>query len=125
MMMGSREAVVDYMTPLGLHHLMDTGHHYGPAPWVERSAIAPTGTRPTTTAPTRNGIGFDRGPERQQRRRAVRAEGRARSFADLDARCRSSSCSGSTTCRGTTRPRPGASLWDELVVPLHARRRGS
>ncbi|QZH75687.1 MAG: alpha-glucuronidase [Erythrobacter sp.] len=34
MMMGSREAVVDYMTPLGLAHLMGTGHHYGPAPWV-------------------------------------------------------------------------------------------
>lgn len=33
MMMGSRQAVVDYMTPLGLHHLMGRGHHYGPAPW--------------------------------------------------------------------------------------------
>jgi alpha-glucuronidase len=33
MMMGSREAVVDYMTPLGLHHLMGRGHHYGPMPW--------------------------------------------------------------------------------------------
>ena len=27
MMMGSRQAVVDYMTPLGLAHLMATGHH--------------------------------------------------------------------------------------------------
>lgn len=34
MMMQSREHIVDYMTPLGLHHLMDTGHHYGPGPWV-------------------------------------------------------------------------------------------
>ena len=34
MMMRSREAVVDYMTPLGLHHLMGRGHHYGPGPWV-------------------------------------------------------------------------------------------
>ena len=34
MMLGSREAVVRYMTPLGLAHLMGTGHHYGPAPWV-------------------------------------------------------------------------------------------
>ncbi|PQA89015.1 alpha-glucuronidase family glycosyl hydrolase [Hyphococcus luteus] len=34
MMMESREAVVDYMTPLGLTHLMATGHHYGPGPWV-------------------------------------------------------------------------------------------
>lgn len=30
----SREAVVHYMTPMGLHHLFDTGHHYGPGPWV-------------------------------------------------------------------------------------------
>lgn len=34
MMMTSREAVVNYMTPLGLAHIMGTGHHYGPAPWV-------------------------------------------------------------------------------------------
>lgn len=34
MMLGSRQAVVDYMTPLGLAHLMGTNHHYGPAPWV-------------------------------------------------------------------------------------------
>lgn len=32
-MLSSREAVVNYMTPLGLHHLMGNGHHYGPAPW--------------------------------------------------------------------------------------------
>jgi alpha-glucuronidase len=35
MMMSSRETVVDYMTPLGLHHLMASGHHYGPGPWVD------------------------------------------------------------------------------------------
>lgn len=34
LMANSREATVKYMTPLGLHHLMGTGHHYGPAPWV-------------------------------------------------------------------------------------------
>lgn len=34
MMLQSRQAVVDYMAPLGLAHLMGTGHHYGPAPWV-------------------------------------------------------------------------------------------
>lgn len=34
MMLNSREAVVNYMMPLGLHHLFDTGHHYGPGPWV-------------------------------------------------------------------------------------------
>ncbi len=32
MMLGSREACVNYMTPLGLHHIMQEGHHYGPDP---------------------------------------------------------------------------------------------
>lgn len=35
MMIESREAVVNYMNPLGLHHIFDTGHHYGPGPWVD------------------------------------------------------------------------------------------
>ena len=34
-MLGSYETMVNYMTPLGLHHIMGTGHHYGPAPWVD------------------------------------------------------------------------------------------
>ncbi|MDA3615411.1 alpha-glucuronidase family glycosyl hydrolase [Polluticaenibacter yanchengensis] len=33
-MLNSREAVVKYSNPLGLHHLMGTGHHYGPEPWA-------------------------------------------------------------------------------------------
>jgi alpha-glucuronidase len=40
MMMGSREAAVDYMTPLGLAHLMASGHHYGPGPWQGGGARA-------------------------------------------------------------------------------------
>jgi alpha-glucuronidase len=36
LMLESHEAVVDYMTPLGLHHIMWGGHHYGPAPWWDR-----------------------------------------------------------------------------------------
>lgn len=32
MMLGSWESCVDYMTPLGLHHIMQEGHHYGPDP---------------------------------------------------------------------------------------------
>ena len=59
MMMGSHQAVVDYMTPLGLHHLMATGHHYGPGPWVndlERRDWNPTYFHNGD----RQGIGFDR-----------------------------------------------------------------
>ena len=33
LMMASREAVVNYMMPLGLHHIFAFDHHYGPEPW--------------------------------------------------------------------------------------------
>ncbi len=58
-MMRSRQAVVDYMTPLGLAHLMATGHHYGPGPWV--SDLARPEWNPTYFhRADANGIGFDR-----------------------------------------------------------------
>jgi len=59
MMMGSHQAVVDYMTPLGLHHLMGRGHHYGPAPWVEGGPRADW-TSVYFHRATKEGIGFDR-----------------------------------------------------------------
>jgi alpha-glucuronidase len=59
MMMKSREAVVDYMTPLGLHHLMATGHHYGPAPWVADLA-RPEWNPAYYHQADKDGIGFDR-----------------------------------------------------------------
>lgn len=34
LMMQSREALVSYMTPLGLAHIMGSDHHYGPGPWI-------------------------------------------------------------------------------------------
>ncbi|PYP36584.1 MAG: alpha-glucuronidase [Gemmatimonadetes bacterium] len=57
-MLASREAVVNYMTPLGLAHQMARGHHYGPGPWV-------TGGRADQTSVYFNradsaGLGFDR-----------------------------------------------------------------
>ena len=59
MMMGSRQAAVDYMTPLGLHHLMGRGHHYGPAPWVEGGPRADW-TSVYYHRANKDGIGFDR-----------------------------------------------------------------
>ena len=59
MMMGSREAAVDYMTPLGLLHLMGPGHHYGPAPWDASETEADW--RPVYYhRADHQGIGFDR-----------------------------------------------------------------
>lgn len=59
MMMASREAVVNYMTPLGLTHLMGTGHHYGPAPWVDDLGRADW-TPYYYHRATKDAIGFDR-----------------------------------------------------------------
>jgi alpha-glucuronidase len=59
LMMRSHEALVSYMTPLGLHHIMDTGHHHGPGPWV--SDLARPEWNPTYYhRADRGGIGFDR-----------------------------------------------------------------
>jgi len=35
-MLASREITVNYMTPIGLHHIMYAGLHYGPGPWVDK-----------------------------------------------------------------------------------------
>jgi alpha-glucuronidase len=59
MMMQSRQAVVDYMTPLGLVHLMASGHHYGPGPWIDDLPRADWNPIYFHRA-DRNGIGFDR-----------------------------------------------------------------
>ena len=59
MMMGSRDAAVDYMTPLGLAHLMGTDHHYGPAPWVDNTK-RPEWNPVYYHRADATGIGFDR-----------------------------------------------------------------
>ncbi|MEO8860606.1 MAG: alpha-glucuronidase family glycosyl hydrolase [Ginsengibacter sp.] len=59
LMIASREAVVNYMTPLGLHHIMGYGNHYGPAPWYDKAPRAdwnPVYYHRADSA----GIGFDR-----------------------------------------------------------------
>lgn len=58
-MLASREAMVNYMTPLGLHHIMGTGHHYGPAPWVNDAGRADWNPVYYHRADT-FGIGFNR-----------------------------------------------------------------
>lgn len=59
MMLESREAVVNYMTPLGLAHLMGPGHHYGPAPWFDQAPRPDWNNTYYHRADTL-GIGFDR-----------------------------------------------------------------
>ncbi len=60
MMLESREAVVDYMMPLGLHHLFAFGHHYGPEPWCDRQGARPDWLPSYYHQADSTGIGFDR-----------------------------------------------------------------
>lgn len=60
LLMKTREAVVSYMMPLGIHHIFAGNHHYGPEPWY-----APEGCREDWTPPYYHkadayGIGFNR-----------------------------------------------------------------
>jgi len=59
-MLESREAAVDYMMPLGLHHIFAEGHHYGPAPWFSNDKIRPDWTSVYYHKADTGGIGFDR-----------------------------------------------------------------
>lgn len=61
MMMTSHQTAVDVMTPLGLHHIMGAGHHYGPAPWVDFLGRDDWNSTYYHRA-DEYGIGFDRSP---------------------------------------------------------------
>jgi alpha-glucuronidase len=58
MMLQSHETTVNYMTPLGLHHIMAMNHHYGPGPWVNQGRADWTSVYYHRADST--GIGFDR-----------------------------------------------------------------
>lgn len=60
MMLESREAVVDYMMPLGLHHIFAWSHHYGPEPWCEIPGARADWLPSYYHCADREGIGFDR-----------------------------------------------------------------
>ncbi len=59
MLLASRETVVNYSMPLGLHHIMAEGHHYGPGPWVAKSG-RPDWTSVYYHRADARGVGFDR-----------------------------------------------------------------
>ncbi|OFC69635.1 alpha-glucuronidase family glycosyl hydrolase [Alteromonas confluentis] len=61
MLMDSHEITVNYMTPLGLHHIMGAGHHFGPAPWVDWLARDDWNSVYYHKA-AEDGVGFDRSP---------------------------------------------------------------
>jgi alpha-glucuronidase len=59
-MIDSRETIVNYMMPLGLHHIFKANHHYGPEPWGNQKNF-PITWRPVYYHKADTlGIGFDR-----------------------------------------------------------------
>lgn len=60
LMLGSWETAVDYMMPLGLHHIFAWDHHYGPEPWCNIPGARADWLPPYYHNANKEGIGFDR-----------------------------------------------------------------
>jgi len=60
MMLKSYEASVDYMMPLGLHHIFAWDHHYGPEPWCYFDWARPDWLPAYYHQADSIGLGFDR-----------------------------------------------------------------
>ena len=56
----SRDACVNYMMPLGLHHIFAGNHHYGPEPWYDVPGIRRDWTPAYYHKADSIGLGFDR-----------------------------------------------------------------
>jgi alpha-glucuronidase len=112
MLLASREAVVNYMTPLGLHHLMATDHHYGPAPWVAhlRADWNPVYYHRADA----KGLGFDRSPTGSNAAGQY-APGVARMFGD-PAQCPEKFLLWFHHVPWDARLQSGRTMWDELCL---------
>jgi len=60
MMLDSWGAAVNYMMPLGLHHIFAWDHHYGPEPWCDIPGVRPDWLPRYYHNAGEEGIGFDR-----------------------------------------------------------------
>jgi len=112
-MLESHEAIVDYMTPLGLHHLMWGGHHYGPAPWWD------TEPRPDWNPVYYHradelGLGFDRTATGSNAVSRYHVEVRDR-FANLDT-CPEKYLLWFHHVPWDYRMHSGRTMWDELAL---------
>jgi alpha-glucuronidase len=115
MMMGSREAAVDYMMPLGLASQMAAGTHFGPGPWVAPSkGMPPDWTSTYYSHADAQGIGFDRTATGSDAI-AQYAPHVAAKFGDL-ATCPQDLLLWFHHLPWSYRMRSGRTLWDSLVL---------
>jgi alpha-glucuronidase len=112
MMIASREAVVDYMTPLGLHHMFATNHHYGPGPWVS-DLSRPEWNPVYYNRADAKGLGFDRTPTGSDATSQY-APPLARLFAGADIPDRY--LMWFQHVAWDHKMKSGRSLWDEMIV---------
>jgi alpha-glucuronidase len=112
-MLGSHEAAVDYMTPLGLHHIMWGGHHYGPAPWEQKFERADWNPVYYHKADA-GGVGFDRTATGSNTVAQYNGPVRER-FADLKT-CPEEFLLWFHHVPWDYRVRSGRTLWDEMAL---------
>ena len=111
-MLDSREAAVNYMTPLGLAHQMSGRGHYGPGPW-QGGGPRPDWTPPYYARADSFGIGFDR--------TATGSDAVAQYHPPLDSLFANRATVGDTLLLWfhhvgwTARLPSGRTLWEELV----------
>lgn len=60
LLMQSWEACIQYMMPLGLHHIFAGNHHYGPEPWYSPKGLRADWLPPYYHKADSKGIGFNR-----------------------------------------------------------------
>jgi len=119
MFLTSREAVVDYMMPLGLHHLFAFGHHYGPEPWCDIEGARPDWLPVYYHRADTVGIGFDRSPTGSNATGQY-PESMRKQLADINT-CPEEFLLWFHHAPWTHTMKSGRSLWDELC---HAYQRG-
>ena len=112
-MVESHEALVDYMTPLGLHHIMWPGHHYGPAPWWAKD-VRPDWNSVYYHRADERGLGFDRTKTGSNAVSQYRPPVRDR-FANLST-CPEKFLLWFHHVPWDYRLRSGRTLWDELAL---------
>lgn len=112
MMLNSREAVVNYMMPLGLHHLFAWGHHYGPEPWCDIPGARPDWMPSYYHKADKSGIGFNRSSTGSNAT-AQYPEDWAKQYDSLDA-CPEQYLLWFHHVPWTHRMKSGKTLWEEL-----------
>lgn len=118
MMMESRENMVNYMMPLGLHHIFAGNHHYGPEPWYEPEGVRKDWTPPYYHKADSAGVGFDRTTASGSGNTAQYPEPLASQYESLDS-CPENLLLWFHHVPWDYQMKNGSTLWDEMCRRYH------